>query len=195
MLPNKEPPQILGIKQELSKSDAFLDEFVFCDLGKGAWRCPEITEKTPKGYKPSTQDNQIPYAKSDYGSEAFASKSDLIKHFDYGDFIGEPLAKSHFAFDSYFLTVDNKDIILGLIDTLTSKPVVLLGFTDNIGTELYNDELALKRAMSVKDFLVHNGIPESSVHVEGSGTCCYLVPNGTDEERRINRRVEFYFVD
>lgn len=194
-LPNKEPPQILGVKQKLSKSKAFPDEFVFCDLEKGAWRCPEVTEKTPIDSDSSSSDGQISHAKSGDDPEAFASSSDLKKHFDYSDIVGEPLAKAHFAFDSYYLTDYSKGIISRLLPKLTGKPVLLFGFTDSVGTELYNDELALNRANSVKAFLVQNGIPESEIHVEGNGICCYLVPNGTDEQRRINRRVEFYFAD
>jgi outer membrane protein OmpA-like peptidoglycan-associated protein len=193
-LPHKQTPEILGVKQKLSKSDVFPDEYIFCDMQQGAWKCPDVSPKT------RIKDNHISHAKSDSVSEqseaeGFASASDLQKNFNYSDIVGERLGKTHFAFNSYFLTDDSKDILSNLVPKLTGRPMLLLGFTDNIGTELYNDELAFNRANSVKEFLIENGIPESEIHVEGNGVCCYLVPNGTDEQRRINRRVEVYFAD
>lgn len=161
-------------------------------MQKGAWRCPDVSPKTPVS---ENSEKLISHAKSGDDPEAFASSSDLNKHFDYSDIVGEPLGKAHFAFDSYFLTDYSKGILSDLLPKLTGKPILLFGFTDNVGTELYNDDLALNRAKSVKKFLVKNGIPESEIHVEGNGICCYLVPNGTDEQRRINRRVEVYFAD
>lgn len=193
-LPHKQTPEILGVKQKLSKSNVFPDEYIFCDMQQGAWKCPDVSPKT------RLKDGQISHAKSDSANElaeaeGFASASDLQKNFSYSDIVGEPLGKAHFAFDSYFLTDYSKGILSNLVPKLTGRPVLLFGFTDNIGTELYNDELALNRANSVKEFLIENGIPESEIHVEGNGVCCYLVPNGTDEQRRINRRVEVYFAD
>lgn len=191
-LPHKQAPEILGVKQKLSKSDVFPDEYIFCDMHQGAWKCPDVSPKT------RIKADQISHAKS--GSvkaqaKYFTSDSDLQKNFSYSDIVGKPLGKAHFAFDSYFLTDYSKGILFNLVPKLTGRPVLLFGFTDNIGTELYNDELALNRANSVKEFLIQNGIPESEIHVEGNGVCCYLVPNGTDKQRRINRRVEVYFAD
>lgn len=192
LLLNKQPPQILGVKQKLSKIEAFPDEYVFCDMQKGAWRCPDVS---PKTLLSENVEKQISHAKLSDESETFALKSELTKHFDYSDIAGEPLGKVHFPFDSHLLTDHSKDALSYLLPKLIGKPVLLFGFTDNVGIELYNDDLAFNRAKSVKKFLVENGILESEIHVEGNGICCYLVPNGTDEQRKINRRVEVYLAD
>lgn len=194
-LPNKERPYILGVTQKSSENAALPDEFVFCDRQKGAWRCPKVTEKTPIEPNLFNPDGQHSQRKAAETAEAFTSPSDLKKHFNYSDIVGEPLTQVHFNVASYSLTDDSKGIISGVLSKLTGKPVLVFGFTDNAGTELYNDVLALNRAESVKKFLVQNGIPAAEIHVEGNGICCFLVPNATDEQRVINRRVEIYFAE
>jgi len=189
LLPNKQQPEILGVNQKLSKTDVFPDEYVFCDIQKGAWRCPQITSKTPVTNK------NILLEKSKQTFSGYSSKNDISKNFNYSDLVGESLGKIHFAFNKYNLTGQNINTLSDLLPKLSGKPLLLFGYTDNIGTELYNDELALNRAKSVRQFLIDRGKPASEIHIEANGICCYLVPNGTEEQRRINRRVEVYFAD
>ncbi|WP_434777144.1 OmpA family protein [Neisseria sp. Ec49-e6-T10] len=47
--------------------------------------------------------------------------------------------------------------------------VTVIGHTDSIGSDKYNDALSLRRANTVRSFLVNNGIPESKVYAEGRG--------------------------
>ena len=54
-----------------------------------------------------------------------------------------------------------------------------------------NYELSLERVKSVKQFLVEKGIEESRLKETGFGGTKPLVGYGTDDERKVNRRVEF----
>ncbi|MCC8366372.1 porin OmpA [Xenorhabdus sp. PB61.4] len=47
--------------------------------------------------------------------------------------------------------------------------VVVLGYTDRIGSQNYNLPLSQKRAQSVVDYLIAKGIPANSIQAEGRG--------------------------
>ncbi len=47
--------------------------------------------------------------------------------------------------------------------------VIVLGFTDRIGSEQYNQKLSEKRAQSVVDYLVSKGIPAGKISSRGMG--------------------------
>ncbi len=65
------------------------------------------------------------------------------------------------------------------------------GYTDSIGTKAYNDKLALKRAKSVKDYLVKHGIPADRIEMVGYGKEKYIATNKTSIGRLTNRRADF----
>lgn len=68
----------------------------------------------------------------------------------------------------------------------------LIGHTDNRGTDAYNMDLSLRRARTVKFFLVSDyGIEENLISIAGQGESEPLIPNAdTEAEHRVNRRVE-----
>ncbi|MCB2212075.1 OmpA family protein [bacterium] len=69
--------------------------------------------------------------------------------------------------------------------------VTLSGYTDSVGSDDANRTLSLKRAQSVKDWLVANGIPASRIKVVGMGEAEPIGSNETAEGRAQNRRMEF----
>jgi outer membrane protein OmpA-like peptidoglycan-associated protein len=75
------------------------------------------------------------------------------------------------------------------------------GHADSIGTEEYNQGLSQRRAQSVRDFLVANGISGSLVTSEGFGETRPIAsntkPDGSDDPagRQRNRRVEIVIHD
>ena len=69
--------------------------------------------------------------------------------------------------------------------------IKIVGHTDNQGSDAYNMDLSLRRANSVKRYLVGKGVLETSITTEGKGETMPLVPNDTKENRATNRRVEF----
>jgi outer membrane protein OmpA-like peptidoglycan-associated protein len=70
------------------------------------------------------------------------------------------------------------------------QPMVVFGFTDNVGTRDFNLDLSQKRANSVRDYLVSRGIPQDLVTAQGKGPDNPVSDNGSVEGRATNRRVE-----
>lgn len=68
--------------------------------------------------------------------------------------------------------------------------ITVVGHTDFLGSDRYNDGLSLQRARRVRDLLVQRGIPARSIQVAGRGKRepLYPTPEGVAEPR--NRRVE-----
>jgi outer membrane protein OmpA-like peptidoglycan-associated protein len=64
------------------------------------------------------------------------------------------------------------------------------GHTDSVGSDAYNQQLSEKRAASVRDYLVQQGIPIASVTVQGFGKTQPVASNTTAAGRQQNRRVE-----
>ncbi len=69
------------------------------------------------------------------------------------------------------------------------------GHTDSIGSEKYNMDLSLKRAIAVAHYMVtREGIDPKMLFVKGMGKTKLLSGNETTEGRRINRRFEILFL-
>ncbi|QSR87094.1 OmpA family protein [Candidatus Methylacidiphilum infernorum] len=70
------------------------------------------------------------------------------------------------------------------------KGVLLIGFTDNVGSHTYNLGLSLERAQSVAKVLESRGI--TVVNVAGAGEEMPVASNESEEGREKNRRVEVW---
>ena len=64
------------------------------------------------------------------------------------------------------------------------------GHTDSTGSAAKNQELSLKRAITVRDYLIGQGIAASATDVAGFGASKPMADNGTTDGRARNRRVE-----
>ena len=64
------------------------------------------------------------------------------------------------------------------------------GYTDNVGTDQFNEHLSDERAQAVKNALVANGLPASTISVEGKGESNPVADNSSPAGRKKNRRVE-----
>lgn len=184
-LQKKGQPNFLDVKQSFSHEAESNQEYVLCDVEKGAWKCPSYPEK--KKLLPIS--NQLVEQRKKH----FSNRDEVEKSFGVEGLVGDGLGVVHFDFDSYGLGRKEISYLLSEVyQKINGRSVLLFGYTDNVGSEQYNDKLALRRAVAVKEFLVERGIPENLISVKGSGACCYLVPNGTEQQRRINRRTEIY---
>ncbi|HGF5258925.1 TPA: OmpA family protein [Vibrio parahaemolyticus] len=99
-----------------------------------------------------------------------------------------------FAFDSTTV-VTNQSLDL-LVEQLTSYPedkVQILGYTDNSGSEAYNQRLSEQRAKAVAAYLTEKGIDASRLTVVGKGEANPVASNDTQQGRVQNRRVEVRF--
>jgi outer membrane protein OmpA-like peptidoglycan-associated protein len=70
------------------------------------------------------------------------------------------------------------------------QPMVVFGFTDNVGGIDMNMDLSQKRASSVRDYLVQKGIPADLITSQGKGPAEPIAGNDSVEGRAQNRRVE-----
>ena len=70
------------------------------------------------------------------------------------------------------------------------QPIVVYGFTDNVGAHDMNMGLSQNRAQSVRDYLVSKGVPQDLVTAQGKGPDDPVSDNTSIEGRAQNRRVE-----
>jgi outer membrane protein OmpA-like peptidoglycan-associated protein len=101
----------------------------------------------------------------------------------------------HFEFDSAKLTASDKTkldlIVTRLKREAPSAQLRVTGHTDSVGSDAYNQKLSDKRAHSVVEYLISNGIARSSfVSVAGAGESQPVADNKTADGRAMNRRVE-----
>ena len=99
----------------------------------------------------------------------------------------------YFVEGSDELTEASKAVFERVFADLASRKVpdiVVVGHTDAVGSDKFNDELARKRADAVRAALVSRGIGEADVVATGRGKRELLIPtpDGVAEPR--NRRVE-----
>jgi outer membrane protein OmpA-like peptidoglycan-associated protein len=64
------------------------------------------------------------------------------------------------------------------------------GYTDNVGSETFNQTLSEQRANAVRDYLVQQGLGAASVTAKGFGLLMPVASNDTPKGRQQNRRVE-----
>ena len=102
-------------------------------------------------------------------------------------------ADALFDFDKSVLKPAAKaslDSLAGKVKSLTLEVIVAVGHTDSIGTDAYNQKLSIRRAESVKKYLVSQGIEAKRIYVEGKGESQPVADNKTAEGRAKNRRVQ-----
>jgi outer membrane protein OmpA-like peptidoglycan-associated protein len=83
------------------------------------------------------------------------------------------------------------DEAVAVLQKHPGKKVTIEGHTDAIGSEAYNMKLGMRRAESVKKFLVGKGIAADNLMTESFGKDKPVADNKTKEGRAMNRRVEF----
>ena len=114
--------------------------------------------------------------------------------------VEEPLmvrARIHFDFNKASIKKEYIPLLKEVAKVLKENPNINLrieGYTDDIGTKAYNQKLALKRAMAVKNFLVKEGIKPERIQVVGFGKERYIAENTTPIGRLTNRRAEFIVI-
>jgi outer membrane protein OmpA-like peptidoglycan-associated protein len=82
------------------------------------------------------------------------------------------------------------DEVLAEIARNPVPDVVVVGHTDRVGSDASNDELARKRADTVREALAQRGIAPASIVAEGRGEREPLVPTADGVAEPRNRRVE-----
>ena len=101
----------------------------------------------------------------------------------------------NFEFNKATLTGDSAPILRSAYDALmvnADVKIVITGHTDNVGSQKFNQGLSLRRAQSVRNWLVKKGIASDRMRTVGRGLSEPIAPNDTEDGRAQNRRMEFY---
>jgi OmpA-OmpF porin, OOP family len=100
----------------------------------------------------------------------------------------------HFEFDKDIIRRESFPILDAVVDVLVKNPKIKIeiqGHTDNKGSPVYNKGLSDRRAASVKKYLIGKGVEAPRLTSKGYGMEVPIVPNTTDQNRALNRRVQF----
>jgi outer membrane protein OmpA-like peptidoglycan-associated protein len=98
-----------------------------------------------------------------------------------------------FATNSSTVSEASKSALRNFSTSLKQNPdtyVKGIGHTDNTGRVDYNQTLSEKRAQSVYDYLMNQGVNSDRMTYEGKGIHDPVATNATAEGRALNRRVE-----
>jgi len=80
--------------------------------------------------------------------------------------------------------------VAGIIMAYPDLRLEVDGYTDSTGTPEFNQKLSDKRAATVREFLISQGVPSPNVSSRGFGEADPVAPNSTASGRQLNRRVE-----
>ncbi|MCM2330141.1 OmpA family protein [Geopseudomonas sagittaria] len=147
-------------------------------------RCPD----TPKGTEVRHNGCPLPqYPEAAPAPAAAPPQDEVIVLSDLGDVL--------FAFDSAKLTPAAEATLDSVVEKLRGADVLAIrvdGHTDSVGSDAYNQSLSERRAASVVDYLISQGVAAQKLSSHGFGESKPLEDNGTDAGRAQNRRVEIH---
>ena len=106
-------------------------------------------------------------------------------------------ADTFFDFDKATLKPEGRQVLDQVAEQASAmelETLIAVGHTDSTGPDAYNQKLSMRRANSVKDYLVSKGIPADRIYTEGKGESEPIATNATREGRAQNRRVEIELV-
>lgn len=146
-------------------------------------RCPD----TPAGTQVNHMGCPLPQYPAAAPQPEPAATSEVITLDDQGQVL--------FAFDSAELTQGAQQRLQGLLPKLNDPSVAsvkVIGFTDSVGSDSYNQRLSERRASGVAEYLISQGLVPNKVTSQGRGESEPVADNDTDEGRSRNRRVELH---
>ena len=98
-----------------------------------------------------------------------------------------------FDFNKYTLKSEAREKLAKVSGILLAYPGLKLqveGYTDNIGSDDYNQKLSQERADAVRDYLASQGVEDTNISAMGYGKSDPIADNSTNAGRAQNRRVE-----
>lgn len=149
-------------------------------------KCPDVYAKTADGCpeaKPAALAEPTPPAQ--YVSGASNEPVDVPRRL--------VLEGVNFEFDKATLRPEDREVLDKNFEELKQWgdiKVEVSGHTDSVGTDRYNMGLSLRRADTVRSYLINKGIAADRLVAKGYGESQPIATNDTDEGRFQNRRVE-----
>ena len=184
--------QTEGLDTLLKKSEAEVDQTAAVEMVK----IPEAALKLPEPMEGMEGGNGEAAGKGT-SSQQFSSLDDLLE--------GTGMVKKNtapilmptdllFEYDADTLKTEAAQTLtkLGSLIKKNAKAFFKIeGHTDSFGSDDYNNQLSLRRAEAVKEWLLTNmGLDASHISTVGMGKSRLLVPTGTVQQQQLNRRVE-----
>ncbi|MGA7714099.1 MAG: OmpA family protein [Rhizomicrobium sp.] len=96
-----------------------------------------------------------------------------------------------FDFDKSNLTEKAQEVVAEAVKTAKANgfvKVLVVGHTDTVGSDKYNQALSVRRAQAVKDEMVREGLGGDGISIEGKSFHDPLVPTGPGVREPQNRR-------
>ena len=180
-----------------------LDIFMCKKLPRGEWSAPKNL-----GYPINSDKNEISFVVSSDGKKGYIStdrdggmggydiyvfdldEADAPEQVDMKRFV---MRNIQFEFDSAVLSESSYAEIDSLTAFLMENPTIKIeisGYTDNSGNIDHNLNLSLERAYSVMNALIERGVTDARMTAVGYGASRPLVPNDSEKNKALNRRVE-----
>lgn len=132
-------------------------------------------------------------------------KKNAIRSFNFQDFNsedykvdtinGEPVIRFvvYFEFNEYSLTskaFNNIDKVMAHLRDKPNLAIEIKGYTDDIGTEQYNNFLSRRRAKMVLDYMNSRGVPSELMKAKAYGSDNPVADNKDPNQAWLNRRAE-----
>ncbi|MGB3297644.1 MAG: OmpA family protein, partial [Phormidesmis sp.] len=105
---------------------------------------------------------------------------------------------AHFALDEDFIRPESAEVLNRIAEVLKQYPSIVVdlhGHTDSRASVDYNQDLARRRAESVRRYLLGRGIGSERMTLRSFGETALLVEETDRTNFARNRRVEFVFKD
>ena len=179
------------------------DIFMCKKLPRGEWSTPKNL-----GYPINSEKNEISFVVSSDGKKGYISSDrdggmggydiyvfdlDAVDAPEVVDMKRFVMRNINFEFDSAVLSESSYAEIDSLAAFLTENPSIKIeisGYTDNSGSDEHNMTLSLERAASVMSALIDREISVTRIEAVGYGASRPLVPNDSEKNKALNRRVE-----
>jgi len=102
-----------------------------------------------------------------------------------------------FAFAKSDLSFEAQNALNSVAQVLNNYPdstIMVAGHTDDVGSDADNQRLSEARANSVANYLAQRGVNPIRISKQGMGESQPKVPNTSDANRAVNRRVELSII-
>jgi outer membrane protein OmpA-like peptidoglycan-associated protein len=100
----------------------------------------------------------------------------------------------HFAYNKSDLTDESRAALDGKVLVFRANPamrILIVGHTDNRGTDAYNLALGTRRAEAVRDYLVAQGVASTRIDLETRGETQPIAAGNSEDAMALNRRDAF----
>jgi outer membrane protein OmpA-like peptidoglycan-associated protein len=85
---------------------------------------------------------------------------------------------------------DALDNVAAALKANPDRDIIVEGHTDSMGSSSFNEDLSQRRAVSVREYLIEQGVPSEMIRARGRGEEEPVETNASAEGRANNRRVE-----